>query len=376
MEGRLSYITNNQKKINKLYFRSIIGYILLVVVILLTVLSAVWVQKITDTVKPFCLTYINYSFLTILIFVHCGKNKIKNCKKKKVDNLENSYEDIAEQITDDSVSETFAKVMVDNRSDYSGKFHIICIILMTFWYFGNAFYNLGLSVTSITSSNTIANVNIVFIFLIKMIFFKSKCSLYKIIGLIFCIAGIILMAIFDATARQVKKEDSIIGDLYIIVSALFYSFYAISIKYYSKKHRFHFDVMEVFGYIGLYNMLLIPFVLIVLHIFGVESIAIPKGNDILLIFINAVVAGIVGDLIQSYCITLLSPHIVSFGLTLTIPLSYLWDFFNKNIEFHFLYIVGSILIYVAFSIILYENYIKYKKKKEQLELLLLPVSKS
>ncbi len=71
----------------------------------------------------------------------------------------------------------------------------------------------------------------------------------------------------------------------------------------------------------------------------------------------------ISDLLLSYSITYLSPHIVSFGMTLTIPLSYLYDFFENKIKIDVFYIVGSALILCACVVIFVENYIKYRRKK-------------
>jgi len=354
---------NPKQKKNNLFIRKTIGYIMMFIVIIISVLSSIWVKKIGEDVKAFTLTYLGISFLTILIGVSCIKKIIIKCCKKKVVESENDISNLEKKTQEDTFSETFEKILVDNRHNYENKFHKMSIFLMIFWYFGNSFYNYGLNLTSITSANSLSNFSIIFILLEKILVFKSKCSIFKIVGTILCAGGVGMMMAFESSIKQ-EKERSFLGDVLIVIGAFIYSIYANLLSYYSKKHKHHFDMMEVFGYIGFYNMILIPFVLIILGIFNIEKNETPSLHTLFYIFINAVVAGIFCDLLQSYSITYLSPHIVGFGLTLTIPLSYLYDYFQGNITVDIYYVGGFALIFSAFCLIFIENCLKYKRKRD------------
>ena len=352
-----------KKKKNSLLARKIIGYTMLLIVIIFTVLSSIWIKKIGDDIKPFVFTYINYTFLTILIGVSYTKKKIINCFKKNLTEDEYDIFKLEQKTTADTFSETFERILIDNKHNYENKFHKMCISLMATWYFGNAFYNYGLSLTSVTSANSLSSLAIVFIFLEKIFFFKSKCSIYKVLGTFLCISGIALMGVFESSVEE-SRERTLLGDGLIILGAFVYSIYANLLSYYSKKHKHHFDMMEVFGYIGFYTMILIPFVLILFNMLGIEKSEAPSYTTLLYVFINAVVAGMISDLLLSYSITYLSPHVVSFGMTLTIPLSYIYDFFEKNIYINLFYVGGSVLIVAAIVVIFLENYLKYKRKRD------------
>jgi drug/metabolite transporter (DMT)-like permease len=350
-------------EISSLKYKKILGYIFLSVVIAITVLSSILIKSLSTQVKPFFLTYINYCFLTLLIPIHAIKEKIIGIKRKEV---ETDYENIKKDCTNDTFSETYIQLNQKNLEKNFKKFHIICITLMVFWYFGNAFYNVGLSMTSISSANTLSNSSAIFILLINFIF-KRTCSIIRVLAIILITAGGVLMAFFQRQSKEKDDgKDSIMGDIYLIIGALFYSFYALILKYYAKRYRRKFDMMEIFGYIGFYNMLFIPFYLIFLNMLGLESFIWPDGKQMLFIFLNAVVSGMLSDLLQSYSITLLSPHIVSFGLAFTIPISYTNDILADNIKFNVFYLIGSICIFAAFVFIFYESYKKYLKKKEKL----------
>jgi drug/metabolite transporter (DMT)-like permease len=360
-DSRNSVLEISETKAKSIIKRKIIGYVLLALAICVNVLSSIWLQFIETDVKPFTLTYINYSYLSLILIVCCIRDKCLQCFSTNEKELEISK--MLDQTKDDSFSDTYQKIRIESKLAYEKEFHFICIILMFCWCFGNAFYNMGLTLTSITSSNTLSNSAIIFILVEKVIFFKSKCSKYKIIGLLLCMSGVILMAYFEATVnRDDKKERTLKGDICIIIGAFCFSLYANLVKYFSKKHRHHFDMMKTFGFIGFYNMIIMPFVLLILHLTSIEIITLPSYKSFFYILINAVVAGFVCDLAQSYSMILLAPHIVSFGLIFSAPLSYLYDYFNGDIKLNYYYVLGSGLIFSAFICIFYENILKIKRK--------------
>jgi drug/metabolite transporter (DMT)-like permease len=355
----ISKFSETQAK--KIIKRKIIGYVLLAFGICVNVLSSIWLQFIETDVKPFTLTYINYSFLSFLIIICFIRDKCKQCFIKE--EKEHEISTMLDQTKDDTFSDTYDKIRVESKIKYEKEFHFICVILMFCWFFGNAFYNMGLTLTSITSANTLSNSAIIFILVEKVIFFKSKCSKYKIIGLLLCMGGVILMAYFEATIkREDEKERTIKGDICILLGAFCFSLYANLVKYFSKKHKHHFDMMRTFGFIGFYNMIIMPFLLLFLQICSIEKIRMPTFRNLCYILINAVVAGFISDLAQSYSMILLAPHIVSFALIFSAPLSYLYDYLIGDIKLNYFYLLGSGLIFSAFICIFYENILKIKRK--------------
>lgn len=250
--------------------------------------------------------------------------------------------------------------------EYNKQFHLMCIYLAVLWYLGNCFYNLSIMTTSISSANTLSNSSIVFILTIKILYLKSSCSIYRILGLI--IISIALGGLFWVdSGNSSSKKSSIIGDFYSILGALIYSVFALYLKQMYKKFKNHLNLVEVFGFIGLYTIFVIPLFLIFLHLTGLERCEIPNKEQYCYILINAFIGTILCDLLQNYSNILLSPHIVSFGLTLTIPVSYIWDVLNHNVIFEYRFVVIGVLTVIAFSLIIYEKYLKIIKKEEMMK---------
>ena len=346
-------------------FGKTLGYIFLVLVIVISVLSSIFIKSVyKDYPKPFAFTYFNFNFLVILIFVYFIKQKIK---LYAFNNNQNNQIIKSEEEKD----------LIDNFNNLSEKINkkptslMAVIILALLWYTGNAFYNLGLSYNNISFSNSLSNLAIIFILLEKITCFKGKCSLSKIIGVVFALLGLILITIYQKLNEKKNffENESILGDLFIVFGAFFYSLYAVSLKYFSKMNPC-FDMMLTFGLMGLFTLIVIPILLIVLALFEIEQFEFPSWIIFIKIFLNALFASLISDLLQSYSVILLSPHLVSFGLILTIPLSISYDLIfpekNKEIHINIYFILGTIFLIISFIVVVYENYLKIQNKNKKL----------
>ncbi len=347
----------------KKYYGKSLGYIFLAIVIFITVASSIFIKSVyVDYQKPFAFTYFNYSFLIILIFVHFIKTKLLKSFNQEEEHITNSDEE--KDLIDSNVNN-----LTDNNQNK--KISIYAIILLTFlWYFANAFYNLGLSYDNISFSNTLSNMSTIFILLEKITCFKGKCSIYKVLGVISAFSGLVFITIYQKSNSNESflNNESLKGDIFILLGSLFYSFYAVFLHHFSKIYT-NFDMMFSFGLIGLFNFILVPFVLVILHFVNLESFQFPDWIIIGKIFLNALIASLISDLLQSYSLILLAPHIVSFGLILTIPISITYDFFfpekDKELKLDLFFFIGTFLLTVSFLIVVYESYLKIKAKRDK-----------
>ena len=363
------------KKINKKLCIKLTGYICLFFVIIITVASSILTKSIeTDFNKPFTFTYYTYCFLVILILVFYIKEKLKSYFNNRVidENEQEADIDLIRQSLQLDFSEALQKLKSDNKREFEEYSNHIVILLMFLWYFANAFYNVGLTYLQISFGNTLSNLSFLFILLEKFICFGKKCSIFKVVASLVAVSGLALIAInqLRSSTETIVSSDAFIGDIFILLGAFFYSIYSVLIKFFSKRYGDDFDIMFIFGFMGLYNLLLIPIFLFALSLFGGEAFEFPGFNIIGKIFLNAIVAAIFSDLLNSYAIILLTPHIVAFGLTLTIPLSILWDYLFKDkgnvVNFDAFYAFGTIFIFISFIIVVYESYRKIQLKKRNM----------
>lgn len=170
------------------------------------------------------------------------------------------------------------------------------------------------------------------------------------------------------TELKFKNSSSynyIVGDLLSIIGAFFYSIFAVKLEYYYNKHEKYFNILDVFGYMGLYNLLFVPVLLIFLNIFNIEKFVLPTFNQFILISINGLIATVLADTLQLTSVCYLASHIVSFGLTLTIPLSYFYDVYDNKIKFNLKIVLITLILMSAFSLILHEKLASIDNKKKK-----------
>lgn len=342
-----------------------IGTICLILTIILNVVSSIIIQKIgTDSGynKPLQFTYYNYIMLIIFLPAYFIKIYFKNLKIKRNKKLDDENNEAKEKLlTNNNKDENESDQDTEINYIRNYSFHFNCILLMILWYFGNGFYNVSLMRTTISSANTLSNSNIVFIFILNFFIYKKKMDLLKFIGLIILFAGLGTVIWVDT---QRNNKSNILGDVYSLIGAFVYSFFATYLKYIYDKNENSYDLMEILGYIGLYNTLLIPLFIGFIHITKIESFLFPTSIQFLYIVINALIGTVICDLLQNYGNILLTPHVVSFGLTITIPISYFYDLIFTGLKFDFRYIIITLCILLAFGIIYYDEYLTDSNEKE------------
>lgn len=189
------------------------------------------------------------------------------------------------------------------------------------------------------------------------------------------------MSLSDSSQTQTVNETStlalsdgsrpVLGDVLALISAVFYALYVILLKI-----RIHsesrIDMQLFFGFVGLFNILLCWPIGVILHLLGAEYFELPgTGKEVGAILINvsyclSITTGSASDRITQMGITLSSdylyviamlkttPLVVTVGLSLTIPLAVIGDFFlSKPSRGQVL--MGAGLVLVSFLVVGFEN---------------------
>jgi drug/metabolite transporter (DMT)-like permease len=360
--------------------KTIIGLILLSIVVIITVASSAVIKSVTETVKPFLFCYLNYNFYLVFILV----DKIKNWyKKRQENNFDTDTEDnkiytIRDHVRRDSgFSIEMRRFDSEVESSYENNFVCLTIILSLLWYMSNAFYSYALTFTYITNVNCISSSSIIWVLFLEYFFLikgdkrQNFISFWKIFAVLFTISGLVNITIFNHNQNNNTKEENepnsikktIIGFSLSLSSSIIYSIYSVYFKYQSLKYAEKFNIVEIFGFMGLFNLLIIPFLLIILQIIKLEIFKIPTLEEFYWISANGFFAVILNDFLMCYCILLLNPELVSFGITMTVPCSYIFDIFiKKDFEFNIIYLLGLICLIIGFAFISFEYWVKKKNE--------------
>ena len=221
------------------------------------------------------------------------------------------------------------------------------------WFLANYFYNSSLSLTSVSSSTILSSTSGLFTLILSIWVLGESPDICKFVAAVLSFSGVVIISIEDSTT----ESESLMGDFLALLSAVFYSLYCIHLSKYSQIVR----LSHLFGFVGLINVIFLWPGFILLNYTGIECFEVPSPKVLLFLMINGFFGTFLSDLLWAYSIKLLNPVICTLGITLTIPLSMLVDFFVNKKSFTLSYFIGGGLIIVGFVIISMFEHPLYKK---------------
>jgi len=86
-----------------------------------------------------------------------------------------------------------------------------------------------------------------------------------------------------------------------------------------------FNLRVLFGFIGLFNLVLLAPVVTVLHATGAEDLSALTPYIFGLIVVKGLIDNVLSDLLWAQAILLTSPTVATIGLSLTVPMAMLAD---------------------------------------------------
>lgn len=226
----------------------------------------------------------------------------------------------------------------------AGQVRTISIILAPLFFSSNYFFNLGLDGTSVASSSTISTLSSLFSLLLGAFAGVERFSIPKLVSAATTIAGV---AIISRNDQKTGGHDSFFGDAVSVFSAFLYGLYAIMLKKHLPSEEMASMAM-MFGYLGAFVALTgWPF-LIILNIMRLEVFTFPDLRVFGLLLLNALVGTVVSDYLWARSVALTTPVIATLALSLTLPLSLVFDYFLRSVHFALPYLVGVFLVLTGF----------------------------
>ena len=146
----------------------------------------------------------------------------------------------------------------------------------------------------------------------------------------------------EKTLREVAT-----GDALAFLSAVLYGIYAVFMKKRIADES-RVDMPLFFGLVGLLNVVLLWPGFVILHFTGAETFELPPSKWVTTIILCNSMASLIADLAWAYAVLLTSPIVVTVGLSLTIPLSLVVQFFLNSQTASVLYWAGAIIVVLSF----------------------------
>lgn len=193
-----------------------------------------------------------------------------------------------------------------------------------------------------SSSSTITTLTTLFALALGAFLGTDPVTIPRIAGTVVTILGVAIIGADDGAHR-------LTGDALTLFSALTYALYGEVLKTASSQHKV--DIPLVQAYMGLFLVLAGIPILALLHVFGVEEFTVPSWHIVALLLLNGFGGTLLAEVLYARCVVLTSPFVSSLAISINIPLSLAADRFVKNVAFSTQYLVGTVLVLVAFVLI-------------------------
>eukprot|EP00250_Pteridium_aquilinum_P016639 c23212_g1_i1 orf=583-1869(-) len=381
-------------------WRWVLGMIYVVAVAVIWIVASFVVQSVVDSgVSPFLITYVcNTLFLVYIPIIELGnvaKSLLGRMRSKRSDG------DTLPQglsISTEKSSETDNLIEAGNRSDQGSQavavsndkasyavpdvpasedacetsvmvegdsmlkpsssrkvwtrkeVALASLIVCPFWFLAQYTFNLSLKYTTVTSNTILSSTSSLFTFFMSLRFLKEKFAWVKLLSVLLCMAGTIVVSLSDSVGSTSVAKNQVWGDLLCLVSACFYAVYTTLIK---KKLPDEVQGEEeastalFFGYLGLFNGLLLLPVMLLLHFTGVEPLHRLSALQYGLIIAKGMFDNVLSDYLWAKAVLLTSTTAATAGLTIQVPIAAVVDTV-RGIKLGILEYIGGVCILVGF----------------------------
>ncbi|KAL8020215.1 putative solute carrier family 35 member SLC35F1/F2/F6 [Plasmopara halstedii] len=296
-------------------FDWLLGITFLVFVALIWTFASVLVQYIFHTLSfqgPFFLTYVGISLFSVNLPLWYGSQVLIPRVKAwfRRDHLSHNM----------TLQNTKAQV------NYMQIFRISAII-SPLWFIANFTYNESLNLTSVSSSTIVSSTSTIFTFLLSVVALQEPFVWMKLAGVLLCMAGNISTIFNDVGAQS--GSDHVLGDLVALFAAFMYGVYTTAIRRLIPDDE-SVSISLFFGFIGILNMVCLLPIVLLLHCSDIESLSGLSIEILILIGIKGLFDNVLSDYLWARAVLLTSPTVATVGLSLTVPLAIVADFWFHN----------------------------------------------
>ncbi|XP_031725231.1 solute carrier family 35 member F5 [Anarrhichthys ocellatus] len=167
-----------------------------------------------------------------------------------------------------------------------------------------------------------------------------------VVSLLFSMGGVALVSF---SSMDNPDENGVTGSLWSLAGAVLYAVYIVMIKRRVDRED-KLDIPMFFGFVGLFNLLLLWPGFLLLHYTGFEAFELPSQLVWTYILINGLIGTVLSEFLWLWGCFLTSSLIGTMALSLTIPLSIMADICMHKVRFSWLFFAGAVPVFLSFFI--------------------------
>lgn len=217
------------------------------------------------------------------------------------------------------------------------------------WFLANLSYQEALSDTQVAIVNILSSTSGLFTLILAAIFpsnSSDRFTLSKLLAVALSMGGVALVSL---SSMDNHDEKGALGSLWSLAGAVLYAVYIVMIKRRVDRED-KLDIPMFFGFVGLFNLLLLWPGFLFLHYTGFEPFELPSQLVWTYILINGLIGTVLSEFLWLWGCFLTSSLIGTLALSLTIPLSILADICMQKVRFSWLFFAGAVPVFLSFFI--------------------------
>ncbi|XP_077437156.1 solute carrier family 35 member F5-like isoform X4 [Vanacampus margaritifer] len=242
------------------------------------------------------------------------------------------------------------------------------------WFLANLSYQEALSDTQVAIVNILSSTSGLFTLILAAIFpsnSSDRFTLSKLLAVALSMGGVALVSLssmerpddngtigkYGHSKPCFHGSDGLrhvacavaAGSLWSLAGAVLYAIYIVMIKRRVDRED-KLDIPMFFGFVGLFNLLLLWPGFLLLHYTGFEAFELPGQLVWTYILVNGLIGTVLSEFLWLWGCFLTSSLIGTLALSLTIPLSILADIYMQKARFSWMFFAGAVPVFLSFFI--------------------------
>lgn len=217
---------------------------------------------------------------------------------------------------------------------------MFCIL----WFVANYLFQLALAPSETAMVTLLSSTSSFFTLALAAVFPSAsgdRFTISKLLSVMLSIAGVVIVTISQIDEPKFSK-----GVVLSLLSAFFYSAYLVLVKRKSDTEE-KIDIPLFFGFVGLWNLLLLWPLFFVLNFSQIEVFELPNRRQFIVLFINGFIGTVLSEALWLWGCFLTSSLIGTLAMTLQIPLSMVFDIVLRQKTYPLLFYLGSIPMFLS-----------------------------